>query len=76
MPSDKERKGEEESSRDVDTGHLTTVITGTSAEELGDAICNLALVSRLDHALYLGKELARAQRALETGEPYEQDEGE
>lgn len=31
------------------------------------------LISRLDHAAYLGRELARAEQALKTGEPYVQD---
>lgn len=30
-------------------------------------------LSRLDHALYLGRELQRAEWCLETGEPYIQD---
>jgi tetrahydromethanopterin S-methyltransferase subunit A len=31
------------------------------------------LISRLDHAAYLGRELARAEYALSSGEPYVQD---
>jgi dihydropteroate synthase len=30
-------------------------------------------LSRLDHALYLGRELQKAERCLDTGEPYVQD---
>jgi tetrahydromethanopterin S-methyltransferase subunit A len=30
-------------------------------------------LSRLDHAAYLGRELARAEHSLSTGEPYVQD---
>ena len=33
------------------------------------------LLSRLDHATYLGRELARAERSLLSGEPYVQDRG-
>ncbi|MEM3426463.1 MAG: DUF4346 domain-containing protein, partial [Thermoproteota archaeon] len=36
-------------------------------------ILNENLVSRLDHAAYLGKELTRAEIALREGKPYVQD---
>jgi tetrahydromethanopterin S-methyltransferase subunit A len=31
------------------------------------------LISRLDHAAYLGRELARAEESLRSGEPFVQD---
>ncbi|MGB9806676.1 MAG: thymidylate synthase [Thermoproteota archaeon] len=46
---------------------------GNSAEELYRRILNENLVSRLDHAAYLGKELARAEIALRERKPYVQD---
>ncbi|MEM5772681.1 MAG: thymidylate synthase [Candidatus Aenigmatarchaeota archaeon] len=46
---------------------------GKNAEELYKKILNENLVSRLDHAAYLGKELARAQKALEEGKEYKQE---
>jgi len=46
---------------------------GRSSEEIYRQILNENLVSRLDHAAYLGKELARAEEALKTGKKYVQD---
>ena len=54
-------------------GVLDAVITGRTAAELYVPVVERALVSRLDHAAYLGRELARAERALRNGEPYVQD---
>jgi tetrahydromethanopterin S-methyltransferase subunit A len=54
-------------------GSLAHALTGRTAHELYAAIIDRELVSRLDHAAYLGTELARAERCLETGEPYVQD---
>ncbi|WP_428937758.1 DUF4346 domain-containing protein [Fontivita pretiosa] len=54
-------------------GVLDVVIEGTSAAELYIPAIERGLVSRLDHAAYLGRELARAERALATGESYVQD---
>lgn len=52
------------------------VYRGRSAKELGMALTEgegpLPL-SRLDHALYLGRELARAERCLEQGIAFIQD---
>jgi hypothetical protein len=52
------------------------IYRGRSAKELGIALTEGAgpsPLSRLDHALYLGRELARAERCLEEGLPYIQD---
>jgi hypothetical protein len=46
---------------------------GRTAAELSRAILAEDLVSRLDHAAYLGAELARAEIALRLGLPYRQD---
>lgn len=54
-------------------GVLDTVIEGRVAPELYIPAAEKGLVSRLDHAAYLGRELARAERALLTGERYVQD---
>lgn len=54
-------------------GVLDTVITGRTAAELYVPAIEKELVSRLDHAAYLGRELSRAERALLTGERYVQD---
>lgn len=54
-------------------GVLDMVIEGTSAAEVYLPAIERGLVSRLDHAAYLGKELARAEHSLRSGEPYVQD---
>lgn len=57
----------------LNNGVLDTVIEGGSASELYTPAIDQGLISRLDHAAYLGRELARAEKALQTGEPYVQD---
>ena len=54
-------------------GVLDTVIEGRSAAELYTPAIEGNLISRLDHAAYLGRELARAEAALAAREPYVQD---
>jgi tetrahydromethanopterin S-methyltransferase subunit A len=54
-------------------GTLAHVIEGPRAEHLFTTVIENQLVSRLDHAAYLGKELALAEHAVATGEPYVQD---
>jgi tetrahydromethanopterin S-methyltransferase subunit A len=54
-------------------GVLDVVIEGRAAAELYYPAIDRGLISRLDHAAYLGRELARAERALENGGPYVQD---
>jgi len=54
----------------------TTIYTGRTAKELGIAIAETAdpcPLSRLDHALYLGREFVRAEIALINGTEYIQD---
>lgn len=54
-------------------GVLDTVISGAAAAELYIPAIENGLVSRLDHAAYLGRELARAEAALSSGRKYRQD---
>lgn len=54
-------------------GTLDVVVEGRSAAELYTPVVERGLISRLDHAAYLGHELARAEHALRSGEPYVQD---
>lgn len=61
--------------------HFTTVqmdkpvnvVKGKTAETVYAKILELGLVARLDHAAYLGSELAKAEIALKTGKEYIQD---
>ena len=54
-------------------GTLNCVLEGTSAGALYGEAIERQFLTRLDHAAYLGRELARAERSLETGETYVQD---
>jgi tetrahydromethanopterin S-methyltransferase subunit A len=56
-------------------GLLDTVIEGDTAAAVYTPAIERGLLSRLDHAAYLGRELTRAERALMTDEPYIQDGG-
>ena len=49
------------------------VFKGKTAAEIYRRILNENLVSRCDHAAYLGKELARAEAALKKNKEYEQE---
>lgn len=54
----------------------TATYRGRTAKELGMALTEGEgphPLSRLDHALYLGRELQKAEGCLERGEPYVQD---
>ncbi|MHA1647861.1 MAG: dihydropteroate synthase-like protein, partial [Promethearchaeota archaeon] len=50
----------------------TLTLAGDNAESLYKTIIKSGLVSRLDHAAYLGKELVEAELALNLGMPYSQ----
>lgn len=52
----------------------THAIAGLTAKEVLDTIIRLGLVSRLDHAAYLGRELMKAELALKLGRSYSQDD--
>jgi tetrahydromethanopterin S-methyltransferase subunit A len=54
-------------------GVLRTVIEGKQAEDLAATVFRKKLVTRLDHAAYIGRELTRAEIALKEGKPYNQD---
>ncbi|MDI9616748.1 MAG: dihydropteroate synthase-like protein [Methanothrix sp.] len=54
--------------------HDRMVIKGRTAREILDTAIDLNLVSRLDHAAYLGRELEKAEIALRLGKSYTQDE--
>ncbi|MFN8522071.1 MAG: hypothetical protein U0821_03095 [Chloroflexota bacterium] len=55
------------------TGHrLLRRIVGTHARELCDTLVRVDAISTLGHALYAGRELARAETALRSGQRYEQ----
>jgi tetrahydromethanopterin S-methyltransferase subunit A len=54
-------------------GVLDAIIEGGTAAELYTPAINRGLISRLEHAAYLGRELSRAEESLKTGESYIQD---
>ena len=54
-------------------GVLQSIIEGDGEGAIYATAIERGLLTRLDHAAYLGRELARAKRAVETGEPYVQD---
>jgi len=54
-------------------GILDRIFTSNTAASLYMQVIKLELVSRLDHAAYLGRELTRAEQALQSGEKYIQD---
>jgi dihydropteroate synthase-like protein len=49
------------------------VVKGETADRVFVKILEMGLVSRLDHAAYLGSELSKAEIALRTGKEYIQD---
>lgn len=57
------------------SGKVLTAITGKNAEDIYHHIIREGLISRLDHAAYLGRELAKAETALFNSVGYEQDTG-
>lgn len=52
---------------------LLRVIEGRDARRLYLTLIGIGWVSRLDHAAYLGKELARAESSMKSGLPFVQD---
>lgn len=57
----------------TNAGVLNCVLDGTTPTALYMEIVKRGLVTQFDHAAYLGRELAAAERSLRTGEPYVQD---
>jgi tetrahydromethanopterin S-methyltransferase subunit A len=55
------------------SGHLAHVIEGRQAAVVAATVIEQGLITQLDHAAYLGRELAKAEFALKTGSHYEQD---
>jgi len=53
--------------------HDRVTIVGKNAKEILDTVISMDLVSRLDHAGYLGRELMKAEIAFRMGKNYEQD---
>ena len=49
------------------------VITGHTAKEIYEEIITKELVTRMEHAAYLGSELKKAEIAMVTGKDYVQD---
>lgn len=54
--------------------HEKAAVAGKSAREVMDTLLELKLVSRLDHAAYLGRELEKAELALKFSRSYAQDD--
>ena len=57
----------------ANSGALDVVIEGGTPAEVYSVAIERGLVSRLDHACYLGKELTRAWQAMTSGDDYVQD---
>ncbi len=57
----------------TNAGVLTRVFEGASPTALYSTVIEAGLISRLDHAAYLGRELGRAEAALRDGSGYVQD---
>jgi tetrahydromethanopterin S-methyltransferase subunit A len=54
-------------------GRLAHVIEGRQAALVAATVVERGLVTQLDHAAYLGRELQKAEAALSAGIAYEQD---
>jgi tetrahydromethanopterin S-methyltransferase subunit A len=54
-------------------GRLAHIIEGQRAALIAATVVQRGLVTQLDHADYLGRELAKAEAALQSGVTYEQD---
>jgi len=54
-------------------GRLAHVIEGREGAVIAATVIQEGLVTQLDHAAYLGRELTKAEIALKTGSGYEQD---
>ena len=54
-------------------GVLDCVVEARTPAAISAELIERRLLTRLDHAAYLGRELARAERCMQTGEPYIQD---
>ncbi len=52
---------------------ITKIVYGVNAIEIYNTIIKKKLISRLEHAAYLGKELYKAELALKYGKRYQQE---
>ena len=57
----------------TDDGVLDCIIEGRTPAAVYATVIERELLTRLDHAAYLGRELALAERSMQTGESYVQD---
>jgi dihydropteroate synthase-like protein len=57
----------------IEQSKPTVIIKGKIAEKIYSKIEKMGLVTRLDHAAYLGRELAKAEIALHVGKEYVQE---
>jgi dihydropteroate synthase-like protein len=57
----------------LQTDKPSVIIKGKTADSMCAKIVEMGLITRLDHAAYLGSELAKAEIALKTGKEYIQD---
>ncbi|TKY91944.1 MAG: dihydropteroate synthase-like protein [Candidatus Methanomarinus sp.] len=73
ISSSKIKNGVEEKNRII-AQHKKCTIIGNSAKDILDTVLDLGLISKLDHAGYLGRELMKAELALEMGRSYSQDD--
>jgi dihydropteroate synthase-like protein len=56
-----------------ETEKPSIIVKGKTAESVYAKVVEMGLVTRLDHAAYLGSELAKAEISLRTGKEYIQD---
>lgn len=54
--------------------HEKTTVIGVNASEILDTLIDMQLVSRLEHAAYLGQELKKAELAIKFNRSYAQDD--
>ena len=63
----------------IEVGHcrqnneILQKFSGKTSKEICQAVLKAGLISRLDHAAYLGRETLKAETALRLGIPYVQD---
>jgi len=66
--------------KNIEVGHcrqnnvILQKFTGKNAKELCQAVLKAGVISRLDHAAYLGRETLKAEAALKLGIEYVQDD--
>ena len=64
----------------IEVGHckqnnlILKIFKGNTAKEICQAVMKADIVSRLDHASYLGRECEKAETCLKLGKAYVQDE--